>query len=825
MTVRAREVMQRGSSLMFEFSSSETINPLNSFKSALTNLSIKARIFLGFGLVLTLIALAGAGGIFAMRQIVSDVEISGDMARFLAELQEFSGSLTNFAEKPHEENRALSLSELEGVIKSVDAVMEGAAQSQAKELVAKINGSVNAYFDLSKERDASKFATVKAINDLSASMRNVSKKTQDNIIEAAKNTDEAIQSQTTANETIETIRNVVILIQGLELSIDNYIERPDGANKKAITDIDERLDQGIDQIADIAQGAEMSAQAQAIKATMEKLDSYKKSFLSAELQFGTLSYDARADGEKAENLAKKLSLQISPLFDGQERSIKQAQKAMKNARLDRLSALRNSEEEAIIRDQVGVMTTNFFSWLVNTSDQAQYDILVQSIEELQSQMTLAPEGVKDVMDSRLSDFLNSKQTLEDLMASAQVAHDGMISSAARLSVFVNKLGRQSLSSAREAGEETFVATLIGIAVVIAVCLLVFLYAGNLLRILTAGISRMARGDMDAEGQSANLARRDELGELARAIRSFADKELERERLAQQSAAEQAERAARAERVEALISGFQNTAQDLLSQVAQETGQMEKTAADMSSLAVTARDQTGLAGTASTTAAESVAAVASATEQLSASILDIRRQVEQATGIVNQTSATTEATSTRIDQLAGAAQKIGDVVGLIRDISEQTNLLALNATIEAARAGDAGKGFAVVASEVKSLAAQTGKATEDIAAQIAAIQAETNGAVTAIQSIVGAMAEVNTATAAIASSVEQQAGATSEISSNVQRASGSTGSASESMGAVSESVEQTARASGLVQNSATQVAKRTDDLRDSVKEFLEKVQES
>ena len=59
----------------------------------------------------------------------------------------------------------------------------------------------------------------------------------------------------------------------------------------------------------------------------------------------------------------------------------------------------------------------------------------------------------------------------------------------------------------------------------------------------------------------------------------------------------------------------------------------------------------------------------------------------------------------------AATRIGEVVQLINEIASQTNLLALNATIEAARAGEAGRGFAVVASEVKSLAAQTGKATE------------------------------------------------------------------------------------------------------------------
>jgi methyl-accepting chemotaxis protein len=76
----------------------------------------------------------------------------------------------------------------------------------------------------------------------------------------------------------------------------------------------------------------------------------------------------------------------------------------------------------------------------------------------------------------------------------------------------------------------------------------------------------------------------------------------------------------------------------------------------------------------------------------------------------------------VEGRATAAQRIGDVVSLIPDVSAQTNLLALNATIEAARAGEAGRGFAVVASEVKTLADQTAKATEDIKQQIAANQA-------------------------------------------------------------------------------------------------------
>ena len=99
----------------------------------------------------------------------------------------------------------------------------------------------------------------------------------------------------------------------------------------------------------------------------------------------------------------------------------------------------------------------------------------------------------------------------------------------------------------------------------------------------------------------------------------------------------------------------------------------------------------------------------------------KSRVRETAAAAQTTSDSMAATETQAKRVGESVEKISEFIGTIDGIAQQTNLLALNATIEAARAGEAGKGFAVVAAEVKTLSGQTQKATEDISSLIQALQ--------------------------------------------------------------------------------------------------------
>jgi len=456
---------------------------------------------------------------------------------------------------------------------------------------------------------------------------------------------------------------------------------------------------------------------------------------------------------------------------------------------------------------------------------------------------------EDLKEFSLPDQISGHEANGRLMTALPVRDHGHLLGAVVVGLTLRNVEQQGAMAVRRV---LFIALLSALVVVLITLKLAsgVVHATNE---VLQHVERVGRGDLDSR---CAYAGRNELGQLAQATNKTAE-DLDTARRTDQERAAQQERLARElrEKVDALLSVVRQVSKGDLTQQVSITGddavgqlgdgiahligdlnqnisaiagnardlatsseQLKATAQDMATTSQQTSAQAQSAATATERVNRNVQTVSSRAEEMTASIREIARSVQDASRVTSSAVEATSATSRAIAKLGDSSAEIGKVISMITSIAEQTNLLALNATIEAARAGEAGKGFAVVANEVKELAKETAKATGEIAKKIETIQSDTLVAVNATNEVSRVISQVNDISMTIAAAIEEQTATTNEIVRNVVEAAKGTVDITRSIGGVAETARATAAGAGQTQTAASSLTMMASELEMVVSRF-------
>ena len=374
-----------------------------------------------------------------------------------------------------------------------------------------------------------------------------------------------------------------------------------------------------------------------------------------------------------------------------------------------------------------------------------------------------------------------------------------------------------------------------------------------LNTLAGSMNRLAGGDLSVNVDA--IHRKDEVGQMAKAVQVFKDNALKAREIeaqadharaeadAERSRTESERRRVEAEQqmvVENLANGlgrlaagdltvridanFQGQYAQIRSDFNAAVDSLRKAISTISSSAGGIRGGSDEIATASTDLSRRTEQQAASLEETAAALDEltatVKRSAEGAREAAAAAAATRQAASqsgevmreavTAMSEIEQSSQQVAQIIGVIDEIAFQTNLLALNAGVEAARAGDAGKGFAVVAQEVRALAQRSAEAAKEIKHHISSSANQVGRGVKlvsetgqALEDIVAKVATIDQLLSEISASAQEQATGLAEVNIAVNQMDQAT---QQNAAMVEESTAASASLRGEAADLATLVAK-------------------
>lgn len=348
---------------------------------------------------------------------------------------------------------------------------------------------------------------------------------------------------------------------------------------------------------------------------------------------------------------------------------------------------------------------------------------------------------------------------------------------------------------------TFVAAVLGV-ILLAGTSAITLSIVRPISALVARIGRMTGGDLSSDIDQ--VARRDEIGAIAKAVDGFRVAQIEEgqvkrsasDEMAQQTAAQTQIVGQLGEALEAVSQGdltvrltepfakeFEtlrhrfNDSLDALESLVHSVGgtarAVQDRSADIQHSAESVSNQGQSNAASLQEAAAAIEELASAVGQTSESATALDKILSDVDGRATRGRGVVTEASDAMQRIEHSSDQIAKIIDVIGDIAFQTNLLALNAGVEAARAGSAGSGFAVVANEVRGLASRTADAATEIAGLIQESAKHVGSGVdlvgqagATLGEIVDAVGELNNGVQIIVQSVREQNGVVSTINTSM-----------------------------------------------------------